>query len=63
MIETYLPVLKKMTVSIMPDGVRMAMEAENMIGLPETKLPVRCTESDGLLFFTVRTRAKDGNLL
>ncbi len=61
-IETYLPVLKKMTVSIMPDGVRMAMEAENMIGLPETKLPVRCTESDGLLFFTVRTRTKDGDL-
>ena len=62
-IETYLPVLKKMTVSIMPDGIRLAMEAEKILAIPKTCLPVKCKESDGLLFFTVRTRTKDGDIL
>lgn len=60
-IETYLPVLKRMTVSIIPDGVRMAMEAENKLDLPVTCLPVDCKESDGVLFFTIRRRTKDGD--
>jgi hypothetical protein len=47
-----------MTVSIMPDGVRIAMEASNEQILPETVLPVKCQESDGLLYFTIRYEAE-----
>jgi hypothetical protein len=48
-----------MTVSILPDGVRIAMEASNEQNLPETVLPVECKESDGLLYFTIRYEAEE----
>ena len=54
-IETYLPVLKAMTVSILSDGIRIAMEAAKKMELPVSVLPVECKESDGFLFFTIRT--------
>ena len=44
-----------MTVSILPEGIRIAMEAAKKIELPDSVLPVICKESDGLLFFTIRT--------
>lgn len=59
-VETYLPVLKKMTVSLMADGIRIAMEASEEQELPDTPVPVICKESDGLLFITIRKR-KDGD--
>ena len=59
-IETYLSVLKKMTVSILPDGIRIAMEASGKPELPQSVLPVNCKESDGLLFFTIRTAVNGG---
>lgn len=60
-VETYLPFLKKMTVSLMADGIRIAMEASEEQPIPETVVPVDCKESDGLLFITIRKRkAGDG---
>ena len=53
-IETYFPVAKTMTFSLKPDGIRIAMEAKGTQDLPETQLPVRSEESDGILFFTIR---------
>ena len=52
-IETYLESVTHMTVSIMPKGVRIAMETSREHKLPVTVLPVKCKESDGLLFFTI----------
>ena len=52
-IETYLPYLKRMTVSLTPAGVRLAMEAGGTPDLPETPLPVKRTESDGLTYLTI----------
>ncbi|MBR5348111.1 MAG: hypothetical protein IK125_02640, partial [Lachnospiraceae bacterium] len=52
-IETYLPCLKRMTVSLTPAGVRLAMEADTAPELPETPLPVKRTESDGLTYLTI----------
>ena len=60
-IETYLSVLKKMTVSILPEGIRIAMEAAKKIELPDSVLTVICKESDGLLFFTIRTGLNGGD--
>ena len=57
--ETYLESAARMTVSILPDGVRIAMEASNEQILPETVLPVKCQESDGLLYFTIRYEAEE----
>ncbi|MBR5421392.1 MAG: hypothetical protein IK115_09615 [Lachnospiraceae bacterium] len=60
LIEAYLPALKEMTVSIMPDGIRVAMEAAGTVEIPEADLPVKCMESDGLLFFTINRRNAGG---
>ena len=49
-VETYLSKLSRMTVSVLPDGIRIAMETEKELVLPQTVLPVSCKESDGLLF-------------
>ena len=55
-IETYLDSVSRMTVSILPNGIRIAMEAGIELALPNTILPVSCKESDGILFFTIRSR-------
>ena len=52
-IETYLESVSRMTVSILPNGVRIAMEAGKELALPSTVLPVKCKESDGLLYITI----------
>ncbi|WP_034449014.1 hypothetical protein [Butyrivibrio sp. AE2032] len=59
-LETYLSVLRRMTVSLMKDGIRIAMEASEEKKLPQTVLPVIFKESDGLLFFTIRAGQKGG---
>ena len=53
-IEAWLPNLKRMTVSLCEDGVRLAAEAAKVPALPQTKLPVERRESDGSIFLTVR---------
>ncbi|MBQ9534294.1 MAG: hypothetical protein IJU78_00400 [Clostridia bacterium] len=57
-LEAWLPQLKRMTVSMRPDGIRMAVEASGMLALPKTPLPVERKESDELTFLTIR--AGDG---
>ena len=56
-VETYLSTLKRMTVSILPDGVRIAMEAEKELALPPVALPVECKESDDILYITILNKA------
>ena len=60
LIEAFLPYLKRMTVSLLPGGVRLAMEAGENPGLPETELPVDCRESDGCTFLTIRAEGGKG---
>ena len=52
-LETYLKSMKRMTVSILENGIRIAMEAGEKQELPNSDLPVSCKESDGILYFTV----------
>ena len=54
-IEAYLPYMKRMTVSLTSDGVRIAVEATGSPELPRTILPVERKESDDYTFLTVRT--------
>ncbi|MBR5181787.1 MAG: hypothetical protein IKW88_05995 [Clostridiales bacterium] len=58
-IETYLGSAARMTVSILPNGVRIAMETSKEQKLPETVLPVKSKESDGLLFLTILNEAEE----
>ena len=55
-LETYLRSVMRMTVSILENGIRIAMEAKEQLALPATALPVNCKESDGVLYFTVSVR-------
>lgn len=52
-IETYLESASRMTVSVLSNGVRIAMEADSSLKLPETNLSVKSQESDGLQYFTI----------
>ena len=54
LMEAFLPYLKRMTVSLSPAGLRIAMEAVQSPALPETALPVECRESDDCYFLTIR---------
>lgn len=54
-VEAYLGSMRRMTVSILENGIRIAMEAGEEAVLNGTALPVECKESDGILFFTVLT--------
>ncbi len=60
LIEAFLPYMKRMTASLAPDGVRIAMEAERSPSLPLTELPVECAESDGCFFLTIRAEGGAG---
>ena len=60
LIEAYLPTIREMTVSIMPEGIRVAMEAAGTAKLSDAVLPVECKESDGLFFFTIKRRNVGG---
>ena len=54
--EGILPYVHRMTVSLAPGGIRIALEADRIPSLPETALPVACRESDGCVFLTIRTK-------
>ena len=58
-IETYLDSVSRMTVSILSNGVRIAMKAGKELVLPSTVLPVKCKESDGLLYLTILNGPED----
>ena len=54
LLEAFLPDLQRLTVSLSPAGLRIAMEVARTPVLPETALPVDCRESDGCFFLTIR---------
>lgn len=58
-IEVFVQCMKRMTVSLTADGIRMAMETENEPPLPQTLLSVTRSRSDGITFLTISMR-KEG---
>ncbi len=60
LIEAFLPYMQRMTVSLAPDGIRIAMEADHSTALPKTALPVQSKESDGCTFLTIRAEGGAG---
>ncbi len=53
-IESWLPALRRLTVSLTDSGIRMAVETGEDLPLPETVLPVEKKSSEGTVFLTVR---------
>ena len=60
LLERFLPVLRRMTVSLAPNGLRLAMEADRLPELPKTVLPMECRESDGCIFLSLRAEGGAG---
>ena len=60
LVETYQKSLKRMTVSILSNGIRIAMEVREVLPLPVTKLPVISKESDGIEFLTILCKEEGG---
>jgi hypothetical protein len=58
-IESWLHALRRLTVSLTGTGIRMAMETDREMILPETVLPVEARSSEGTVFLTVHRR-KEG---
>lgn len=56
LVETYLPFLKRMTVSITGDGLRMALEASEDPTLPPIALPVERRQEEGTTYLTIRKK-------
>ena len=52
-IEAYLPVLRRATISLIGSGVRLAVEASSNPVLPATGLPIERKESDDCTFLTI----------
>lgn len=55
-IEAWLPAMQRMTVSLLEDGIRLAVDMKQSLPLPETVLPVEERSGDGTVFLTVRRR-------
>ena len=55
-IEACLPDMRRMTVSLAEDGIRVAMETDHVPELPDTVLPAEQRSSEGTVFLTVRCR-------
>ena len=58
-IESWLHSLRRLTVSLTGTGIRMAVETDREMPLPETILPVEARSSEGTVFLTVHRR-KEG---
>ncbi len=58
--EAFLPHLHRMTVSLAPAGIRIALEADLPASLPETALPAESKESDGCVFLTILAEGGNG---
>lgn len=56
LLEVYLPFLKRMTVSITGDGLRMALEASEDPTLPPIALPVERRQEEGTTYLTIRKK-------
>ena len=56
MIEAWLPSMRRMTVSLLDDGIRLAVDSAQAMPLPETILPVEERTSDETVFLTIRRR-------
>lgn len=52
-LEAWLPALRRMTVSLAQDGVRVAAQGERLPALPELGLPSELREADGCTFLTI----------
>lgn len=59
-IEAWLPYLKRMTVSLRTDSLRMAVETGGTPALPKTPLLVEIKESDELIFLTIHAEEGGG---
>lgn len=55
-LEAYLPFLKRMTVSLIADGLRMALEASENPTLPPTALPVEIRHEESTTYITIRRK-------
>ena len=55
-IEAWLPSLRQVAVSLQEDGIRLAINAERELPLPETILPVEKQISEDTVFLTIRKR-------
>ena len=55
-IEQYLPYMKRMTVSLMRNGIRLAMENREDTDLPKTILPIEKKMSDEITYLTIHLR-------
>ena len=55
-IEAWLSSMRRMTVSLTGDGIRMAVDAEQDLSLPDTVLPVEKQISEGTVFLTIYRR-------
>lgn len=53
LIEAWLPYLKRFTVSLTDQGIRVATELTEAAELPVLALNVKCTEADGFTFLTI----------
>ena len=60
LIEAFLPYMHRMTVSLSPLGVRLAVEADRSPVLPETALRVEHSESDSCFFLTIHAEGGTG---
>ena len=55
-VEAYLPCMKRMTVSLTADGLRMALEAAEAPMLPPTALPVERRQEEATTYLTIRRK-------
>ena len=53
LIEAWLPYLKRLTVSLTEEGIRIAAELTEAAQLPDMALFVKSTEADGFTFLTI----------
>ena len=58
-VEAYIPHMKRMTASLMADGVRLAIEADADPALPEGPCAVRRQRDEGYTFLTIRAGRED----
>ncbi len=62
LVESLLPQMKKMTVSLTADGIRMAMEMRDKLYLPDTKLHIDHSRSDGVDFLTIHAGEEEDSV-
>lgn len=62
LIESYMPYITKMTVSISPKGVRVVVDTEEFVRILGTKLPVDVKIMDGLTYLTIRVTQIRGTI-